>query len=112
MEFSDYMRFVIALAFVLALIALLNWAVRRYGIGGRMTATRGKSRRLQILEVAAIDARHRVVLLRRDETEHLVLLGSASDLVIESNIENQIGRQDGRMAESQDDIDANIKEPT
>jgi flagellar protein FliO/FliZ len=95
MEFSDYMRFVIALAFVLALIAILSWAVRRYGVAGRATARRGKSRRLQIVEILAIDSRRRVVLLRRDETEHLVLLGSGNDLVIESGLETPARRQAG-----------------
>lgn len=93
MEYSDYLRFVIALAFVLALIAILSWAVRRYGIGGRVAVSRGKNRRLKIVEILAIDSRRRVVLLRRDETEHLVLLGSGSDLVIENDIKTRTEQQ-------------------
>ncbi|NQU72140.1 MAG: FliO/MopB family protein, partial [Rhodospirillales bacterium] len=69
MEFSDYMRFVLALAFVLALIATLSWAVKRYGVGGRAAVRRGKSRRLQVVEITQIDSRHRAILLRRDDTE-------------------------------------------
>ncbi len=88
MEFSDYMRFVIALAFVLALIATLSWAVGRYGMGGRATISRSKgARRLQIVEILPIDSRRRAVLLRRDDTEHLVMLGSNGELVIETDIE-------------------------
>ena len=53
-------------------------------------AFRGKNRsgekRLSVVEVAAVDARHRLVLLRRDETEHLVLLGTNNDLLLETNI--------------------------
>jgi flagellar protein FliO/FliZ len=99
MEFSDYMRFVIALAFVLALIATLSWAVKRYGVGGREAVSRGKSRRLQIVEIKPIDSRHRAVLLRRDDTEHLVLLGPGGDLVIESGIKSHTGAQAGPAAE-------------
>lgn len=90
MEYSDYMRFVLALAFVLALIAALNWAVRRYGMGSRIAINRGNTRRLQIVEILPVDGRRRAVLLRRDDTEHLVLLGSGSDLLIESTIKPDI----------------------
>jgi flagellar protein FliO/FliZ len=93
MEFSDYMRFVIALAFVLALIGALHWAVKRYGVGGRSTVSRGKSaRRLQIVEILPVDSRRRAVLLRRDDTEHLVLLGSNGELVIETDIKPPPGQ--------------------
>ena len=74
-----------------------------------MTTKRGKSRRLQIVEIAAIDSRRRVVLLRRDETEHLVLLGSGNDLVIESDIKAETGRQATRAAEFTDNLDVESK---
>ncbi len=86
MEISAYIRFLFALVFVLGLIGALSWAAKRYGAGGRVAARAGKGRRLGIVEVATIDARRRVVLLRRDDTEHLVLLGATNDLVIERDI--------------------------
>ncbi len=43
-------------------------------------------RRLGVVEVAAVDTRRRLVLVRRDDVEHLVLLGLNNDLVIESGI--------------------------
>jgi len=86
MELTDYIRFVLALVFVLALIGLLNWLVRRYGIGGRIAMKRGQSRRLSVVEVAPVDAKRRVVLVRRDQTEHLILLGGGTDVVIEQGI--------------------------
>jgi hypothetical protein len=39
-----------------------------------------------VLEVAPLDGKRRLVLLRRDDTEHLVLLGQESATVIEANI--------------------------
>ena len=85
MEFETYLRFVLALVFVLALIGLIAWVARRFGLAGRLPATRG-AKRLRIVEVAPIDARRRLVLIGRDGVEHLVLLGATSDLVIESGI--------------------------
>ncbi len=84
MEFEGYFRFFLALVFVLALIGVLTALARRFGLGYRGAPKRGKGRRLSIVEAIPIDAKRRLVLLRRDATEHLVLLGGGSDLLIES----------------------------
>ena len=47
---------------------------------------RSKQARLAVTDAALIDERRKLVLVRRDNVEHLVLIGGASDLVIESNI--------------------------
>ena len=86
MDFSTYIQFFIALAIVLALIALFAWLARRVGLGGGYVPRRGQARRLSVVEATAVDAKRRLVLVRRDETEHLVLLGGASDIVIERDI--------------------------
>jgi flagellar protein FliO/FliZ len=88
----EYVRFLLALLFVLGLIGLLAFLLRRFGIGAvRISPAfrakgRNAERRLAVVEVAAVDARRRLVLVRRDDTEHLILLGNTSDLLIESNI--------------------------
>lgn len=88
----EYVRFLLALLVVLGLIGLLAVVLRRFGFGGvRISpAFRGKGgrpeRRLAVVEVAAVDARRRLVLVRRDDTEHLILLGATTDLLIESGI--------------------------
>jgi flagellar protein FliO/FliZ len=86
MEFDIYFRFLAVLAFVLALIGLLTWLVRRVGPARRMLRPRGGQRRLAIVEIAPIDAKRRLVLVRRDGTEHLIMLGTTSDLLIEAGI--------------------------
>jgi flagellar protein FliO/FliZ len=78
-----YARFTVALVAIMALLAAFAWLVRRYGAGGR---TSGGNRRLAIVEVAPIDAKRRLVLLRRDSTEHLILLGPDRVLLVESGI--------------------------
>jgi flagellar protein FliO/FliZ len=77
-----YWQAVGALALVIALIGCCAWLMRRLGLGGRLVTTGGK-RRLAIVEVLPLDAKRRLVLLRRDEVEHLILLGQESDTVIE-----------------------------
>lgn len=48
----------------------------------------GKSRepRLMVLDAAAIDPKRRLVLIRRDNVEHLIMIGGPTDIVIESGI--------------------------
>jgi flagellar protein FliO/FliZ len=79
-----YTRFVLALAAILVLLGLFAWLGRRFGLAGR--PARGGKRRLAIVEIAPIDGKRRLVLLRRDHTEHLVLLGPDSALLVERGI--------------------------
>lgn len=87
MEFADYFRFALALVFVLSLIGLLVWLGRRFGAFPGVPRV-GTARRLQLIESVALDARRRVVLIRRDNAEHLVLLGSSSETIIETGIQS------------------------
>jgi flagellar protein FliO/FliZ len=75
----------VALALVVALIFVAAWVARRLGLGS-VIAARGGKRRLAIVEVLPLDGKRRLVLLRRDATEHLVLLGQHEDLLVEAGI--------------------------
>lgn len=85
METTVYLRFVAALVLVLGLMMVVLWLLRRFNIGG-MVARPGARRRLAVVETMALDARRRLVLLRRDGVEHLVMIGGTQDMVIESGI--------------------------
>lgn len=85
----EYVRFLLALLFVLGLIGLLAFVLRRFGMGAVRVSPahrRSSERRLAVVEVASVDARRRLVLVRRDDTEHLILLGQTADLLIERGI--------------------------
>ena len=87
MEFGQILRFLVALVFVLGLIGALTIVAKRAGFSPRATrTTTGGKKRLSIVEVMAVDAKRRLVLVRRDDREHLVLLGADRDLVVESNV--------------------------
>lgn len=92
MDLVAYLKFIAALLFVLALIGLLAWLARRFGLGPRLGPNTG-ARRLTLVEVMVIDARRRLVLVRRDEVEHLLLLGASSECVVESGIAPGAGRR-------------------
>ena len=79
-------KLLIAFAIVFVLIIATFWLLRRFGgtrIGG---ASRGRQPRLAVIDAAAVDGRRRLVLIRRDNVEHLVMIGGPSDVVIEQNI--------------------------
>ncbi|MBX6323286.1 MAG: flagellar biosynthetic protein FliO [Rhodospirillaceae bacterium] len=86
MTFDLYLRFAAALAFVLALIAVVGWIARRAGLGARLPRGGGRQRRMGLVEVLPLDAKRRLVLVRRDGVEHLLLVGPAGDLVVEHGI--------------------------
>jgi flagellar protein FliO/FliZ len=86
MELDGYLRFILALVFVLGLIGIFAALARRFGFGYRRPQVRGAARRLSIVEVMPVDAKRRLVLVRRDESEHLILLGATADLVVEADI--------------------------
>jgi flagellar protein FliO/FliZ len=86
LDFSGYLYVLFALVFVLALIALIATLARRYGLGFAGGAKSGGGRRLSISEVLTLSPKHRLVLIKRDNTEHLLLLGASNDIVVENNV--------------------------
>lgn len=83
--FGIYFQFLLALIFVLALIGILTVVARRFGLGHRFVV-RGDRRRLGIVEIMPLDAKRRLVLVSRDDTEHLIILGAGSETVVERGI--------------------------
>jgi hypothetical protein len=81
-------QFLAALVTVLLLILLAAWVARRLLPRDRVaSANAGKTRkRLGVLEASDVDARRRLVLVRRDDVEHLIMIGGPNDLLIESRI--------------------------
>ena len=48
----------------------------------------GTRKRLELIETEKIDGKRRVVLLRRDDVEHLLLVGGRADLLIETRLDD------------------------
>jgi hypothetical protein len=72
----------------LALLVLIGilWIVRNRAPSPFVRGGRNRQPRLQVLDAAAVDARRRLVLVRRDGVEHLIMIGGPTDIVIESCI--------------------------
>ena len=89
LDYSNYLQFFLALIFALGLIGAVAIVLRHFGLGGAIRLQRrlkGERRRLEVTDVIPIDARRRLILVRRDDTEHLILLGMNEDTLIERGI--------------------------
>ena len=81
------LTFFFAFVAVLALIGAAAWLLRRFA-GNRLSTNtnRGRGPRLAVIDAAAVDGRRRLVLVRRDNVEHLLMIGGPTDIVVEPNI--------------------------
>jgi flagellar protein FliO/FliZ len=89
------LTFLFAFIAVLALIGVAAWLVRRFA-NNRLGANtqRGRMPRLAVIDAAAVDGRRRLVLVRRDNVEHLLMIGGPSDIVVEPNIVRAMPNRD------------------
>src|SRR6185503_8025778 len=89
------LTFLFAFIAVLAVIGVAAWVVRRYA-NNRLGANtqRGRMPRLAVIDAAAVDGRRRLVLVRRDNVEHLLMIGGPSDIVVEPNIVRNTSTRD------------------
>jgi hypothetical protein len=85
-ELPTPVNFVIAFVVVLVLIGAATWLVRRFGATRLDAAARGRQPRLAVIDSAAVDGRRKLVIIRRDNVEHLLMIGGPSDVVVETNI--------------------------
>lgn len=89
LNLTDYYFTIAALIFVIALIGIAGTIARRLGFGIAAKAQKGAKRRLALIETKSLDAKRRLVLLKCDDKEYLMLLGAESDLLIEASIKTQ-----------------------
>ena len=82
MDAAGIFKAVFALAVVLGLILALAYGLRRYApnLLARVASPRGR-KRLEIVETLVLDPTRRVVIVRIDDEERLILLGEGHELI-------------------------------
>lgn len=85
--YNDNRTFAIAVG-VAVLAVVLLYAVYRLLFGRRLRMANGRSRqpRLGVVDAYDVDRQRQLVLVRRDNVEHLIMIGGPNDLLIESAI--------------------------
>ena len=84
---EPYMPYIVPALITLAIV-LIGWIIVRSfskNIRGK------KGARLGLMEYYEIDKTRRLVIVRRDDVEHLIMIGGPQDMVIETNIPNGLG---------------------
>ena len=90
MDFDTLILGVATLLFVIALVALLVWAFKTFfGKSSTSNFLRAREKRLGIVETATVDAKRKLYLLRRDDVEHLVMIGGPVYMVVETGIKGR-----------------------
>lgn len=88
MEWMMLVKAVLSLSFVLGLLFLTLWAIKYLEVNGakcRFMRKLTEARRIEVIESKRLDAKNTLFLVRRDNVEHLLVLGS-SNLLVESKI--------------------------
>ena len=83
-----WLKGILAFVVVMALILVAGWLLRRFG-GAKLGAASSRGRqppRLAVIDTVFVEGRRRLILIRRDNVEHLILIGGPTDVVIEQNI--------------------------
>ena len=84
MDLMDFARYLGALLLVLGLVGGAGLAARRFGLSGFVKPA--STRRLAVVETLMVGPRQRLLIIRRDGVEHLLLSGSDGTTVIETGI--------------------------
>jgi flagellar protein FliO/FliZ len=82
----SYLKFFSALLFVLGLIGGIALLAKKLGMGNRGPMRRDKNSRLSIIETMQLDAKRRIILIRRDDKEYMLLIGGVTELVVDGNL--------------------------
>ncbi|TJV69021.1 MAG: hypothetical protein E5X76_26155 [Mesorhizobium sp.] len=71
---------------LLVVILLVIKVVRNLTFGTFVAGGRNRKTRLAVMDATAVDSHRRLVLVRRDDIEHLILIGGPTDVVVERDI--------------------------
>jgi flagellar protein FliO/FliZ len=87
-EMPNAMKAVVILVFVIVGIVVVGLLLRRFA-GDRFGATTARNRQPRLGMVDSVDlpfGRRQLLIVRRDNVEHLLMIGGPTDVVIEQNI--------------------------
>jgi len=88
-EYANALMWTIFALIGLLVLLVLVRIVRSFTFGTFIAGGRNRKARLAVMDATAVDSHRRLVLVRRDDVEHLILIGGPSDVVVEQGIKLQ-----------------------
>ncbi len=82
----NILRLVMALGVVLLLMGGLALVMKKLGLSTNSSIKTSDKRRLKVMESLPLDARRRLVIVKCDNKEHLVILGANSECIIDKDV--------------------------
>ena len=71
---------------LLVIVLVIIRLIRSLTFGTFVAGGRNRKTRLAVMDATAVDSHRRLVLVRRDDIEHLLLIGGPTDVVVEREI--------------------------
>lgn len=105
-DLTSIATYVAAFVFVIALIAVGAWVLKGMMAKGNNKSgsfLRGRERRLGVVEASNVDGRRKLILVRRDNVEHLIMTGGPVDVVVETGIHYPRATEPNLRPERNDD---------
>ena len=84
-DFPQILKLFAAMGLVLALMGGLTLALKRLGLSGALPLSQ-EPKRLKLIEALPLDGSRKLVIIARDDKEHLVILGANGETVVETDI--------------------------
>jgi flagellar protein FliO/FliZ len=95
MDTVDPARFVASFIFILALIALMAYLLKRFGGTALLARAVDENSRIRMIETRYLDPKRKLVIVRKDEKEYFLLLSEGREMLIESGEQGAM-MQDGQ----------------
>ncbi len=89
MEHFDFIKYFSAFIVVIGSILAGSWVLRRLNLSRLIEGASGKKRRMRIAEVLPLDTRNKLVMVRIDEQDHIILLTQNGGNIISNQISMQ-----------------------
>ncbi len=84
--YATAMMWTLGALLLLVVLLLFIKVIRSLSFGTFVSGGRNRKTRLAVMDATAVDSHRRLVLVRRDDVEHLILIGGPTDVVVEQNI--------------------------
>jgi hypothetical protein len=85
-QYTRAILWTLAALVLLVVVLLVIRLVRGMTAGTYVAGGRSRKTRLSVMDATAVDSHRRLVLVRRDDVEHLLLIGGPTDVVVERDI--------------------------
>jgi hypothetical protein len=84
--YSQAVLWTVLVLLLLVVLLVIVKVVRNMMFGTFVSGGRNRKTRLAVMDATAVDSHRRLVLVRRDDVEHLILIGGTADIVVERDI--------------------------